>query len=81
MRTVRYKELGLDQPLQAEDQYLASGNMEWRLIDTAFLGLGLTPRRFAALGTRWRRPFFEEDDTFIELPCSSEREAGDMSAY
>lgn len=76
--TVRYRELGLDERLRAEDQFLAQGEGEWQLISRD--SIGDTPRRTAAIGTRWRRPYFVGDDEYVEQAIASERGIGDMSA-
>ena len=71
---VRYRELGLDEVLRQEDQFLAKdeGIYEdyWQLIKPD--SIGFTPRRFAAFGTRWRRPFFASDWEFALLPTEAE---------
>lgn len=78
METVRYRGLLLDEVLEQQDQFLAEGEPEWQLIqpDT----IGFTPRRYAALGTKWRRPYFQSDPIFGELLSADEYQIGDMRA-
>jgi hypothetical protein len=72
---VRYRELALDEKLQPEDQYSPRDDEEyWRLITLD--SIGFTPRRFAAFGTRWRRPYFPCDKEFDLLPTESQVRVG-----
>ena len=75
---VRYRSLCLDEKLREEDQYLAEGNQEWILIRPE--SIGFTPRRTAAFGTKWRRPYFETDALYSCFLQTDEREVGDMRA-
>jgi hypothetical protein len=62
---VQYVLLGLDEVLRPEDQFHADDNRYpdlWQLIKPE--DVGFTPRRWAAFGTKWRRPVFPGDKEF-----------------
>lgn len=64
---VQYRELGLDEVLKPEDQFLSEDDREgyrdyWQLISPD--AIGYTPRRWAAYGTKWRRPIFSTDEGY-----------------